>query len=46
MDDLAFFCDFWLANDCTETAALDLDGDCMVNFYEFAFLAGNWLQSL
>lgn len=46
MDDLAFFCDLWLASDCNETAAVDLDGDCMVDFYEFAFLAGNWLQVL
>jgi hypothetical protein len=46
MDDLAFFCDYWLVNDCNQTAALDLDGDCWVDFYEFAFLAGNWLQSL
>ncbi len=46
MDDLAVFCDYWLAGDCNETAAVDLDGDCMVDFYEFAFLAGNWLQTL
>ena len=46
MDDLPFFFDYWLANDCNETAALDLDGDCAVDFYEFAFLAGNWLQTL
>jgi peptidoglycan/xylan/chitin deacetylase (PgdA/CDA1 family) len=46
MDDLLFFSDYWLVSDCNQTAALDLDGDCWVNFYEFAFLAGNWLQSL
>jgi oligosaccharide reducing-end xylanase len=46
MDDLAFFCDYWLASDCNETAAVDLDGNCMVDFYEFAFLAANWLQTL
>jgi oligosaccharide reducing-end xylanase len=45
-DDLAFFCDYWLVSDCNQTAAVDLDGDCMVDFYEFAFLAGNWLQTL
>lgn len=46
MDDLAFFCDYWLASDCNATAAIDLDGDCWVDFYEFAFLAANWLQTL
>jgi oligosaccharide reducing-end xylanase len=46
MDDLAFFCEYWLVSDCNATAAVDLDGDCMVDFYEFAFLAGNWLQTL
>jgi oligosaccharide reducing-end xylanase len=46
MDDLVFFCDYWLANDCNQTTGVDLDGDCIVDFYEFAFLAGNWLQSL
>ena len=46
MDDLAVFCDFWLVSDCNETASVDLDGDCIVDFYEFAFLAGNWLQTL
>ena len=46
MDDLSVFCDYWLASDCNETAGVDLDGDCMVDFYEFAFFAGNWLQSL
>jgi hypothetical protein len=46
MDDLSVFSDFWLASDCNETAGMDLDADCMVDFYEFAFLAGNWLLTL
>jgi oligosaccharide reducing-end xylanase len=46
MDDLSVFTDYWLASDCNVTAALDLDSDCIVDFYEFAFLAANWLQAL
>jgi peptidoglycan/xylan/chitin deacetylase (PgdA/CDA1 family) len=46
MNDLAVFCTFWLADDCDETEGVDLDGGCLVNFYEYAFLAENWLQAL
>jgi hypothetical protein len=46
MDDLSVFAGFWLANDCNQTAGVDMDGDCIVDFYEFAFLGENWLQSL
>jgi hypothetical protein len=45
MNDLPAFPDFWLVNDCNETAVVDLNGDCIVNFYEFAVLAENWLQT-
>jgi hypothetical protein len=43
LEDLSSFLSFWLAGDCLETAGLDLNEDCLVNFYEFAFLAQNWL---
>ncbi len=39
MDDLATFADYWLTDD----AEADYDGDGVVNFYEFALLAQNWL---
>lgn len=42
-NDLPDFLDFWLINDCDETAGVDLDEDCIVNFHEFAVLAENWL---
>jgi hypothetical protein len=44
MNDLPDFLDFWLVDDCDEPYWLDLDGDCIVNFYEFSVLAENWLQ--
>jgi pectate lyase len=44
MNDLPDFLDFWLVDDCDETSGLDLDDDCIVNFYEFSVLAENWLQ--
>jgi rhamnogalacturonan endolyase len=43
MNDLSYFTGFWLENDCNETAELDLNGDCIINFYEFSVLAENWL---
>ncbi len=45
LEDLSAFFDLWLVNDCIETAGLDLDSDCLVKFYEFAFLAQNWLNA-
>jgi hypothetical protein len=45
MDDLSEFCEiWWLENDCNETAELDLNDDCIINFYEFSALAQNWLE--
>ena len=46
MDDLPYFLDFWLEDDCGETAELDLNGDCIINFYEFSLLAQNWLEGI
>ncbi len=44
MNDLPDFLDFWLIDDCYETAGMDLDNNCIVNFYEFSVLAENWLE--
>jgi len=42
LDDLSVFLDFWwLADDCNDTNGVDLDEDCLVNFHEYAVLAGN-----
>jgi peptidoglycan-N-acetylglucosamine deacetylase len=43
INDLSAFFGFWMVNDCSKTAGVDLDEDCTVNFYEFAVLAENWL---
>jgi hypothetical protein len=43
MNDLSIFRTYWLADDCDATADVDTDEDCLVNFYEYAFLARNWL---
>ncbi len=43
MNDLKQFAeDYWLVNDSNQIADADYDGDGIVNFYEFALLAGNW----
>jgi oligosaccharide reducing-end xylanase len=43
INDLPGFFSFWLLNDCDQTIGVDLDGDCAVNFNEFAVLAENRL---
>jgi oligosaccharide reducing-end xylanase len=43
MNDLSTFNTYWLVDDCEETEGVDLNEDCLVNFYEYAFLARNWL---
>jgi peptidoglycan/xylan/chitin deacetylase (PgdA/CDA1 family) len=45
MDDLSFFLNSWLVNDCDSTLAVDLNEDCAVNLYEFDVLAENWGQA-
>lgn len=45
MNDLPSFFSFWVADDCNGTVGVDLDEDCIVNFYEFAVLAQNWRQA-
>lgn len=42
-NDLRVLSDLWLVNDCSQTADVDYDGDCMVNFIEFQAMAANWL---
>jgi exo-poly-alpha-galacturonosidase len=42
IDDLAYFSDYWLADDCND--ANDLNGNCIINFYEFSVFANDWLQ--
>ncbi|MBN1788387.1 MAG: hypothetical protein JW806_08330 [Sedimentisphaerales bacterium] len=44
INDLPDLLDFWLEDDCNTTDGLDLDDNCIVNFYEFSVLANNWLQ--
>lgn len=39
-DDLADFAAYWLQENCQ----LDLSGDCIINVYEFAEFARNWLN--
>ena len=41
MADLPVFLGYWFASDCGD---LDLNGDCMINLYEFSEFASNWLQ--
>ena len=40
VDDLPGFIGYWLQTDCGD---LDLNGDCLINLYEFSELANNWL---
>jgi rhamnogalacturonan endolyase len=42
INDLMSFLDLWLVNNCTQTAALDLNADCIVNYIEFSAMASNW----
>jgi hypothetical protein len=42
--DILGFGEVWLVSDCNKTAGLDLNGDCIINFYEYAFFARNWLK--
>ncbi|MGA2916893.1 MAG: CBM35 domain-containing protein [Sedimentisphaerales bacterium] len=43
MNDFAQFARYWQVNDCNQITNADYNGDCQVNFYEFALFAGNWL---
>ncbi|MEN6306453.1 MAG: hypothetical protein ABFD91_01755 [Anaerohalosphaeraceae bacterium] len=41
MDDLVDFVPYWLQTNCS----LDLDGNCLINLYEFAEFAENWQEN-
>jgi len=49
MNDLAFLAYYWLEycgwNDC-DCYGADINGDGIVNFIDYALLAGNWLQGV
>jgi pectate lyase len=42
--DLSQFSQYWLVTDCNAIVDADYDGNCNVNFYEYALLSGNWLK--
>jgi glucuronoarabinoxylan endo-1,4-beta-xylanase len=44
MNDMPGFCGFWLMDDCSDTNAIDLNEDCIINFHEFSVIGGNWLK--
>lgn len=41
-NDLPGFLVYWLIYDCDGTVYVDLDENCLVDFYEFSVLAENW----
>ncbi len=41
--DLPDFIALWLESDCADGSAWDLNGDCVIDLYEFAALACNWM---
>jgi pectate lyase len=45
MKDFAQFVEYWLVNDPNQIADADYNGDGIVNFYEFALFAENWLKA-
>jgi pectate lyase len=44
MNDVGYLSDFWLVDDCQQTADIDSDHNCMINFVEFGKMAENWLK--
>ena len=44
LEDLSAFFVLWLEDGCVETARMDLDGNCVVDLYEFSQMAQNWMQ--
>ena len=46
MDDLYEFSLIWLETDCVSYKMLDLNDDCLINFYEFSLFAQNWLEGI
>jgi hypothetical protein len=46
INDILRLREIWLDSSCGETAVLDLNDDCIINFYEFSALAQNWLEEI
>jgi GH35 family endo-1,4-beta-xylanase len=48
VNDLSEFCKVWLVPDCDNNTILELDlnGDCVIDFYEYSLFAQNWLRKL
>ncbi len=46
VDDLYKFCLIWLEADYVNYKMLDLNDDCLINFYELSSLAQNWLEEI
>lgn len=46
IEDLPAFSSVWLQTDCAESSAWDINGDCLVDLYEFSILAGNWMLDI
>mgnify|MGYP003835807941 CR=1 FL=1 len=44
LDDWTIFAESWVSDNCLLTSAMDLDGDCVVDFYEFSQFAQNWMD--
>jgi pectate lyase len=44
MNDLAQFTQYWMVTDCNAIRDADYNGDCNIDFYEFALFSGNWLK--
>ena len=43
-NDLGYFVGSWTTEDCNDTNGVELNGDCIVNFYEFAVMSESWMQ--
>jgi hypothetical protein len=44
IEDVAYLLAAWLENNCTATAGIDINGDCMIDLDEFSEMAKNWLE--
>jgi hypothetical protein len=44
INDAADFLALWLENDCILTSGMDLNGDCVIDLFEFSQFAENWMN--
>ncbi len=44
MNDLLDFFTLWLEDDCALTSGMDLEGNCVIDLYEFSQFAENWMN--